>query len=30
MVKSMLLSRNENMNGTGYPYGIEKKFIPLE
>jgi broad specificity phosphatase PhoE len=30
MVKSMLLSRNETMNGSGYPFGLNKKTIPLE
>lgn len=29
MVQSLLLSRNETMNGTGYPYGLSKKNIPL-
>ena len=30
MVKSMLLSRNEMMNGSWYPFGVSKKKIPLE
>jgi len=30
MVTSILLSRNETMNGAGYPYGLSKKNIPLE
>ncbi|MDD5377414.1 MAG: histidine phosphatase family protein [Candidatus Gracilibacteria bacterium] len=30
MVKSMLLSRSETMNGSGYPFGLSKKHISLE
>lgn len=30
MVKSMFLSRNETMNGSGYPFGLNKRTIPLE
>lgn len=29
MTKTMLLSRNETMNGSGYPFGLSKQNIPL-
>ncbi len=29
MVQSIVISRHETMNGTGYPYGLSKKNIPL-
>ena len=30
MVRAILLSRSEMMNGSGYPFGLSKKNIPLE
>ena len=30
MVKTIIISRNETMNGSGYPFGLSKKRIPLE
>lgn len=30
MVYAILLSRSEMMNGSGYPFGLSKKNIPLE
>lgn len=30
LVRTMILSRNETMNGLGYPFGLTKKHVPLE
>ncbi len=30
MVTMLLLSRDETMNGLGYPFGVIKKDIPIE
>lgn len=30
LVRTMILSRNETMNGLGHPFGLTKKHVPLE